>query len=512
MKKMTVIPAVSQIRQGRIRVAAYCRVSSNKDDQEHSYETQVRYFTSLYSGSETSELVGVYADEGISGTSMDKRVEFQRLMEDCRAGKIDRIVTKSISRFARNTMDCLKSIRELKELGITIAFEKENIDTARLSDEMMITVMGGLAQEESQSISNNVRWGIQKKMASGTFGHCRVPYGYTKEKKTGDLVIDPDKAEVVRRIFDMYISGMGARKIALTLTDEGIPSPTGKAWNQKTVLNILEQEKYIGDTLWQKTYSKFMGEKFISNSGQVPQYYIEGSHPAIVSKEKFALVRDMRKASTPQKNTKVESPFRKKLICGKCGHTYALIRSKKRDYWQCGYRYDVGNPCDNIVLYDDELQTAFTALCDKLHTHNAEIIGKCNAQLTELQRLMEYGTAEGANQLKTIADLKEQKLRLATLYRKRFITTEKYDREVTEIDMQISRLSRNMEKSAENKDKSIDDMETLSGLFKGYDGTHEARKEILETAVESITISGDKLTFRLPSGLEFTERLDRNGN
>ena len=153
MKKMTVIPAVSQIRQGRIRVAAYCRVSSNKDDQEHSYETQVRYFTSLYRGSETSELVGVYADEGISGTSMDKRVEFQRLMEDCRAGKIDRIVTKSISRFARNTKDCLKSIRELKELGITIAFEKENIDTARLSDEMMITVMGGLAQEESRSIS-----------------------------------------------------------------------------------------------------------------------------------------------------------------------------------------------------------------------------------------------------------------------------------------------------------------------------------------------------------------------
>ena len=281
--------------------------------------------------------------------------------------------------------------------------------------------------------------------------------------------------------------------------------------NQKTVLNILEQEKYIGDTLWQKTYSKFMGEKFIPNSGQVPQYYIEGSHPAIISKEKFALVRDMRKASTPQKNTKVESPFRKKLICGKCGHTYALIRSKKRDYWQCGYRYDVGNPCDNIVLYDDELQTAFTALCDKLHTHNAEIIGKCYAQLTELQRLMEYGTAEGANQLKTIADLKEQKLRLATLYRKRFITTEKYDREVTEIDMQISRLSRSMDRSAPSKDKTIDDIETLAELFKNYDGTPEARKEILETAIESITISGDMLTFRLLCGLEFTERIGEYG-
>ena len=135
----------------------------------------------------------MYADEGISGTSMDKRVEFQRLMEDCMAGEIDRIVTKSISRFARNTKDCLKSIRELKELGITIAFEKENIDTARLSDEMMITVMGGLAQEESQSISNNVRWGIQKKMASGTFGHCRVPYGYTKEKKQASSSSNPKK-------------------------------------------------------------------------------------------------------------------------------------------------------------------------------------------------------------------------------------------------------------------------------------------------------------------------------
>lgn len=511
MKRMTVIPAVSQIKQGRIRVAAYCRVSTSKEDQEHSYEAQVRYFASLYKGSETSVLVGVYADEGISGTSLDKRVEFQRLMEDCRAGKIDRIVTKSISRFARNTKDCLKSIRELKELGITIAFEKENIDTARLSDEMMITVMGGLAQEESQSISNNVRWGIQKKMASGTFGLCRVPYGYTKEKKTGKLVIDPEKAAVVRRIFDMYISGIGARKIAVTLTEEGILSPTGKAWNQKTVLNILEQEKYIGDTLWQKTYSEFMGDKFIPNSGQVPQYYIEGSHPAIISKEKFALARDMKKASAPQKSTKIESPFRKKLICGKCGHTYALIRSKKRDYWQCGYRYDVGNPCDNTVINDDDLQTAFTALCDKLHVHNAEILGKCSTQLAELGRLMEYGTAEGANQLKSLADLKEQKHRLATLYRKHFITVEKYDREVTEIDMQISRLSRSMDRTSENKDKAVEEIETLAELFKEYDGTPETQKEILDTAVERITLSDGTFTFKLLSGLEFTERIGDYG-
>ena len=167
--------------------------------------------------------VVVKVDEGISGTSVEKRAEFGRLMEDCRSGKIDRVITKSISRFARNTKDCLQYIRELKSLCITVYFEKENIDTARLSDEMMITVMGGLAQEKSQSISNNARWSYQRSMASGTLRHARIPYGYLKDDKTGNLVIDPEKAGVDRRIFDMYIGGMGIKRIAVSLEMRSAP-------------------------------------------------------------------------------------------------------------------------------------------------------------------------------------------------------------------------------------------------------------------------------------------------
>ena len=190
MSKMIVIPPTNENGITKIRIAAYCRVSSNHSDQENSYETQVRYFSNLYNNSETSQLVGIYADEGISGTRTYNRTSFNKTMDDCRRGKIDRIVTKSLSRFARNTKDCLKSLRELKGLGISVCFEKENIDTARMSDEMMITVMGGLAQEESHSISKNVRWGFQKRMANGTLGHARVPYGYKSDKKTGKLRID----------------------------------------------------------------------------------------------------------------------------------------------------------------------------------------------------------------------------------------------------------------------------------------------------------------------------------
>ena len=215
-------------------MAAYCRVSTDHKDQVNSYEAQVRYFSGLYNNSETEQLVDIYADDGISGTSVEKRVQFGRLMEDCRARKIDRVITKSISRFARNTKDCLQYIRELKSLGITIYFEKENIDTARLSDEMMITVMGGLAQEESQSISNNIRWSYQRAMANGTLHHSHIPYGYIRGKD-GNLEVDEEKAEIVRRIFDMYIGGMGIKKIAVQLNEEGIPSPTGIQWNNEVL-------------------------------------------------------------------------------------------------------------------------------------------------------------------------------------------------------------------------------------------------------------------------------------
>ena len=233
--KMTVIePTVAPQMKRKISVGAYCRVSTDESDQKHSFNAQKIYFSNLYAHSVDYELVDLYADMGISGTKAEIRPEFMRMIDDCRHGKIERVVCKSISRFARNTKDCLTALRELKHLGVTVSFEKEGIDTAQVSDEIMITIMEGLAQEESASISRNVRWSIRRRMANGTFKVARVPYGYKKNEKR-ELVIDSEKAAVIRRIYSLYLSGYGMRKIAVLFNVEGLPSPTGKQWNNITV-------------------------------------------------------------------------------------------------------------------------------------------------------------------------------------------------------------------------------------------------------------------------------------
>mgnify|MGYP000018747029 FL=1 len=222
MPTVTVIqPIIAAEQNTKIRCAAYCRVSSDSEDQLNSFMAQTRYYSQVFKDSETEELIDIYADEGITGTREDKRDEFQRMLKDCRRGKIDRIYTKSISRFARNTKDCLKSVRELKALGITIFFEKENIDTANMTDEMMITIMGGLAQEESTSISQNMRWSIKKRMENGTFELSCPPYGYIKEN--GKLVVDPAQAQTVQNIFSWYLSGYGIISIVNRLNHFNTP-------------------------------------------------------------------------------------------------------------------------------------------------------------------------------------------------------------------------------------------------------------------------------------------------
>lgn len=289
MRKMTAIRQ-SAPKKKKQRVAAYCRVSTDRTEQQHSFEMQRMYFEKNYANSDTSELVEIYTDT-TSGTSALYRPGFQRMMSDCRAGKIDRIVTKSLSRFARNTKECLTTLREMKKLGVTLHFKKEGIDTANVSDEIMITIMEGLAQEEAASISRNVRWSLKRRMANGTLGIARVPYGY--KKVDGALLIEEKQAEVIKRIFSLYLSGTGAKAIAVLLNDDNIPSPTGTKWNNVTVLKILRQEKYIGDIRWQKTYSIFMGEKWKINHGEQESYYIRNCLPPIISREDFIAAQQL---------------------------------------------------------------------------------------------------------------------------------------------------------------------------------------------------------------------------
>lgn len=507
MAKIALIPKLSNSSVQKLRIAAYCRVSTDHKDQVNSYEMQVRYFSELYKNSETETLVGIYADEGISATSVEKRIEFGRMMEDCRSGKIDRVVTKSISRFARNTKDCLYYVRELKQLGISIYFEKENIDTARLSDEMMITIMGGLAQEESQSISNNVRWTFQRAMASGTLKQIHVPYGYIKTAD-GTLVIDEEKAEIVRRIFDMYINGMGIKKIAIQLNLEEIPSPTGIQWNSITINKMLRQEKYIGDTLWQKTYSEFMGKKYQINKGQQTKYYLKDTHPAIISREVFALAAEIKLRSAPRKGDQIESLFKKNLTCGKCGHTYSSSNYRRNLSWSCANKYGIPASCDNITVRDETLHIIFRAMCDKLHAHGGIIFGNCLGNLRKLRKAQEGGTAEKAQVLSEIAELKEKKHRLSKLLTKHFIEPEKYSEQAFEIDSMIRTLSRKLEKTPEKKDALSLKIEELADIFARYDGSAKSQTEILDTAIQNIVIcENGTVRFEMFGGLMFTERI-----
>lgn len=299
VKQVTIIPARVEMESGLVgkrtnrRVAAYARVSTNRECQQTSYEAQIQYYTRYIEKKPDWIFAGIYADEGVTGTSTQKRVAFLQMIQDAMDGKIDLIVTKSVSRFARNTVDSLSVIRKLKEHGVEIYFEKENIWTFDAKGELLITIISSLAQEESRSISENTRWGMRKAFQDGK---VFVPYrhflGYDRGEN-GELKVNPEQAKTVRMIYKMFLDGNSFYRIAAELTQRRIPTPYGKEiWRDRTVKNILQNEKYRGDTLLQKRYSRnFLDRKMRKNEGEVPQYYVVGNHEAIIEPETFDKVQ-----------------------------------------------------------------------------------------------------------------------------------------------------------------------------------------------------------------------------
>ena len=307
-----------------LRVAAYCRVSSDSKDQLHSYAAQIRNYTEEIAQHDGWELVDVYADEGLTGTRMDQRDDFNRMMRDCRKGKVDRILVKSVSRFARNTRDCLSALRELSAMGVSVRFEKENIDTKTLTTELMVSVSGSLAQQESISISANQKMSYQRRMERGEFITCTAPYGYRIVNKK-DLEIVPEEAATVRWIFDAYLKGRSSGWIAEQLTAKGIPSQSGaECWRETGIRYLLTNEKYIGDALSQKSYS--CGFPFVQkrNHGERLQYYTENSHPAIIDRDTFEQVQKKiikrTKRRAPKSENGEKSIFSDLLYCANCDH------------------------------------------------------------------------------------------------------------------------------------------------------------------------------------------------
>jgi DNA invertase Pin-like site-specific DNA recombinase len=319
------------------RVAAYARVSSGKEAMLHSLSAQISYYSDYIQKHREWQYAGVYADEALTGTK-DRRAEFQRLLNDCRAGLVDMIVTKSISRFARNTVTMLETLRELKLINVDVFFEKENIHSISGDGELMLTILASFAQAESLSVSENCKWRIRKRFQNGEIVNLRFMYGYSIKK--GEITIDHKEAEVVRMIFADYISGLGCGKIANKLNQMGVRTVRNNTWNDKRVADIIKNEKYTGNALLQRKYvTDHLSKKLIINKGRLPKYYAEGTHEPIVDLATFEKAQEVM--STRREGNKIRQkpshnyPFSGMIKCPRCGRNYRRIIIKERAVWNC---------------------------------------------------------------------------------------------------------------------------------------------------------------------------------
>ncbi|MFZ5988019.1 MAG: recombinase family protein [Bacillota bacterium] len=320
----------------RKRVAAYARVSSGKDAMLHSLSSQISYYSEYIQKHSGWEYMGVYTDEAVTGTK-ESRTEFQRLMNDCRDGKIDMVITKSISRFARNTVTMLEAVRELKELNINVYFEKENINSISGDGELLLTILASFAQEESRSVSENCKWRIRRRFADGEIVNLRFIFGYSIEK--GKIEINPQEAEIIRMIFEDYINGMGCTLIAKKLRDMGVQTMRGGTWNADRVADIIKNEKYAGHALLQKKYVQdHLTKALVANKGELPKYYSENTHPPIIDEATFKKAQEIMAFNRELNVGKKEAghyPFTSKIVCGRCGKNYKRKTTNGKVYWNC---------------------------------------------------------------------------------------------------------------------------------------------------------------------------------
>ena len=418
-RRVRVIPAtktqgaIYSTHDGKKRVAAYCRVSTDSEEQLNSYEAQKSYYTQKIADSPDWEMAGIYADEGISGTSMKKRTEFKKMITACKRGRIDLIITKSLSRFARNTVDCLETVRLLKANGIGVYFEKENINTLTESSEFLITLFSGFAQAESESLSKNVAWGWRKSAEAGNvyFQYKRM-LGYRKGTD-GQPEIVPEEAKIIRRIYRRYLAGCSLGQIKQKLEQDNIPTAQKvERWSSAVIHNILTNEKYMGDALLQKTYiTDCISKKVKKNMGERPMYYVENNHPAIIPRETFdqvqkEMTRRSSKRKVLQKSGKTELgkysgkyALTELLVCGECGSPYKRVtwarNGKKRIVWRCVSRLEFGTKyCHNSPTLDESrLHNAILAAMNEYAAIRQEVCPDVLAMVEEAKRAMSQAGA-----------------------------------------------------------------------------------------------------------------------
>lgn len=499
------------------KVAAYARVSTDSEEQLTSYEAQIDYYTKYINRNPEWQFVKVYTDEGISATNTKRRDGFNEMVADALAGKIDLIVTKSVSRFARNTVDSLTTVRELKANGVEVYFEKENIYTFDGKGELLITIMSSLAQEESRSISENVTWGQRKRFADGK---VTMPFkhflGYDRGED-GAPIINEKEAEVVRLIYKLFLHGKTAVGICRHLEGLGIPTPSGKTkWRQSTVLSILQNEKYKGDALLQKKFTvDFLTKRQKINEGEIPQYYVEGSHPAIINPNEFDMVQaEIIRRQSLGRSYSGTSIFASKLICGDCGGFYGkkVWHSNdpyRREIWRCNNKFNGESKCGTPTLDTDTIKQLFLKAYNQLMKNRQQLIESCEVMRKAVNNC-EKLDAEIENlseEIKVVAELVNQCIKKnAASEQSQEEYTRKYNRLVKRYENAMARL-KEVSAERENKNQRDRDLRTfIAALKENPLIIEEFDEELWICLLESATVHAEgRVTFCFRDGTKITK-------
>lgn len=525
MAKVTIIPSkinpITLTPVGQVakrKVAAYARVSTDSDEQYTSYDAQVTYYTNFIKGKPNWEFVKVYADEGISGTSTKRRDEFKEMIESALNGKIDLIITKSISRFARNTLDTISITRQLKAKGIEVYFEKENLWSLDDKTEFLLTIMASIAQEESRSISQNItigkRWGMKEGKVSFAYKNF---LGY--KKVDGKIVVDEAQAETVRLIYMMFLKeGKTCTGITEFLKSKGIPTPSGKScnWTKNTVYSILTNEKYKGDALLQKKYTAdYLEHRVVPNNGELPQYYVENNHPAIIEREVWEMVQtEMMRRSMLGAAYSGNSIFASKLICGDCGKPYGKKKwhstSKyAREIYRCNAKYNKGQTqCQTPNLTEEDIKTRFIkaynlVMCDKKQVIEdtlavIELLADTtdlDAEIANLQTKIERISSDVSLMVRENARTQQDQIKFAA----------RYEELTKEYETQKAALEKAVKEKAYKTGKATKMRAYLEAMKQADDFLEEWSDEVWILMVETATVNRDKtITFRFTGGKEIT--------
>lgn len=468
---------------GKKRAVAYVRVSSESKAQLHSYEFQEQYWKSKFEQDPDNELIHIYADRGISGSSVSKRPQFLIMMQDARDGKFDVIHTKSVSRFARNTVQLLEAVRELRDLGIEVVFEKEQISTMKPTSELFLTIAATIAENDLQVDSERQKWSFQRRFESGWYSIGNGMYGY---RMTGNntLVIVPEEAEIVRWIYNMYISGSGCPAIAKSLNDAGIPNGKGKQWRANSILKMIDNEKYMGDVLSGKSV-RIDGIKHDNTEGAYGDiFYIENAHEGIISKETFAKVQELRRQ---RKNTKLAKhttphyPFTGMMVCGCCGSYFRHKvnnsgKAWQTEIWSCAQKGNAGAAsCESTQIKDTVLRDKF------IEAYNEFITTRPQGESVEaIQTVIQH--------------LYEQEQRLATLMLRKLISDKDFRFEQQAIKAQI----REQQERIHELQRSIVKESEFTPIT-------EFDEHKLQTFITQIIMRRNTVTFRFYNGVEITK-------